>query len=161
MQSSLPKLNVFSYQQATLEHAISLSTMLRPEDELEVSLGSGRPVEEVLVDSVGMSEVAESVVVDGVVIAIRGISRVGEVGVPWMLCSPAVMRWTKRMVADAIPWVAHYGNSYTVLTNMVHAENTKAIQWLKRIGFTIGPLHKEWGAGKAPFYQFYRYSNNV
>jgi hypothetical protein len=150
------------YRQATLDDAVSLSSRLRPEDVTEVLLGSGRPVEEVLVDSVGSSEVAEAAVVDGEeVIAIRGISRVETLGVPWMLCSPGVMRFTKRMVADAIPWVAHHGQRYSALMNFVHAENTTAIQWLKRIGFTIGPLWPEWGAGKAPFYQFYRHNNNV
>ena len=147
-----------TYRVATLDDAVSLSSRLRPEDATEVRLGAGRPPQDVLVDSIGMSEVAEAAVVEGTVIAIRGVSRMDTVGVPWMLCSPDVMKFTKRMVADAIPWVVHHGQQYSMLVNMVHAENTKALGWLKHIGFTIGNLYPEWGVGKAPFYQFYRYN---
>ena len=152
-----------TYRVATLDDAVSLSSRLRPEDATEVRLGTGRPAEEVLVESVAISEVAEAAVVDGVVIAIRGISLASLpgnaiIGVPWMLCSPDVLRWSKRMVKDAIEWVAHHGNTYHIMGNMVHAENTKALGWLKHIGFTIGNLYPEWGVGKAPFYQFYRYN---
>lgn len=154
-------MRTLSYRQATTEDAISLSKRLRTEDLIEVRLSSGKSPEEVLVESVGISEVAESAVVDGgEVIAIRGVSRLLEtVGTPWLLCSPEVSRWSKRMVADAIPWVAHHCQRYSMLVNMVHAENTSAIQWLKRLGFTIGDLYPDWGVGKAPFYQFYRYNN--
>lgn len=150
-----------TYRPATVEDAVSLSGRLRHEDMVEVHLASGKSPEEVLVLSLSISEVAEAAVVDGEVIAIRGIGGGGGIGVPWLLCSPEVSRWSKRMVADAIPWVAHHLQRYQMLTNMVHAENTKAIQWLRRLGFTIGDLHPEWGAGKAPFHQFYMFNPNV
>ncbi len=146
-----------TYRPATLDDAVSLSTRLRPEDVTEVLLASGNSPEEALVASMGISEFSEAAVVNGLVIAMRGISRYKSVGIPWLLCSPEVSHWSKRMVADAIPWVSEHGKQYSVLVNMVHAENTKAIQWLKRLGFTIGPLTPDYGVGKAPFYQFYRY----
>lgn len=150
-----------TYREATLEDAISLSSRLRTEDLIEVQLATGKSPEEALVESVRVSELVEAAVCDGEVIAIRGIASAGEVGVPWLMCSPEVSHWSKRMVADAIPWVAHHCKRFSVLANMVHAENHTAINWLKRLGFTIGDLHTEYGYGKAPFYQFYRYNNNV
>lgn len=147
------------YRTATLDDAVSLSKRLRPEDATEVSLTSGDPLEVILVRSVTESEQAVVAEVDGLVIAVWGVRReMLVVGIPWLLCSPEVSRYSKRLVADGRSWVERINLSYPILTNMVYSKNTSSINWLKHLGFTIGELNPEFGVGKAPFYQFYKHS---
>ena len=150
---------MITYRKATLDDAISLSSRLRPEDATEVSLTTDEPTEDVLIHAVNGSEEALAAEVGGTVIALWGVHRHKlVVGIPWLLSSPEVSRYAKRLVADGSQWVNRINIAYPVLTNMVHAENTTAINWLKRLGFTVGDLYPEFGVGKAPFYQFFKYS---
>lgn len=149
------------YREATLEDAVSLTKRLRESDHIEVSLAAGGVTDDLLMDSVGgpTSIEAWAAEVDGLVVALWGVHQQKlVVGVPWLLCSPEVARYAKRLVKDGRQWVNRISIQFPILTNMVHAENTSSINWLKSLGFTIGPLHPEYGAGKAPFYQFYKYS---
>lgn len=153
---------MITYRQATLDDAVSLSKRLRREDAIEVSLTTGDAPEATLKASVGSPAAEESwaaVGTDGKVIALWGVHRYQLVaGIPWMLASPEVTRYSKRLVKDGRQWVNRINLSFPILTNMVHADNTSAINWLKSLGFTIGALYPEFGVGKAPFYQFHKYS---
>lgn len=147
-----------TYRRASMDDAVSLAPRLRPADAEEVRLSCGDDIEGALIQSVCDSDVAEAVVLEGRVICLRGITDGGAgVGVPWLLGSPEVTRFTKHLVGGAKRWVLDMEQKYPLLINMVHAENALAIKWLQHIGFTLGPLFPEWGVGKAPFYQFYRY----
>jgi len=89
------------YREATLEDAVSLSKRLRKQDEVEVSLCTHESLESVLVRSVRSPSSVESwaAEVDGEVIAIWGVHRnLLVVGIPWLMCSPEVTRYAKRLV---------------------------------------------------------------
>lgn len=150
---------MLTYRKATLDDAVSLSSRLRPEDATEVALSSSESTEALLVHSVSMSQECYAAEVDGLVIALWGVHRYQLViGVPWLLASPEVSRYAKRLVADGRAWVDHISITHPVLTNFVHAGNKSSLRWLKHLGFTIGQLYPEYGVGKAPFYQFYKHS---
>jgi len=53
-------------------------------------------------------------------------------------------------------WVDELMKSYTILYNVVYAENEAAMKWLKSLGFKFIEYHKEYGVHKKPFYQFMR-----
>ena len=46
--------------------------------------------------------------------------------------------------------------SYTILYNVVYAENVAAMKWLESLGFKFIEYHEEYGVHKKPFYQFMR-----
>ena len=53
-------------------------------------------------------------------------------------------------------WVDELMKSYTILYNVVYAENVAAMKWLESLGFKFIEYHKEYGVHKNPFYQFMR-----
>ncbi len=96
-------------------------------------------------------------------LAIGGVCPVeteyGEVGVIWMLGTSLLDRETRypmqrRLFARATRIVVEeFTKSWPVLTNMAHAENAKALRWLKWLGFELG---KEFALGEtqARFVEF-------
>ena len=53
-------------------------------------------------------------------------------------------------------WVDELMKSYTILYNVVYAENVAAMKWLESLGFKFIEYHKEYGVHKKPFFQFMR-----
>ena len=53
-------------------------------------------------------------------------------------------------------WVDELMKSYTILYNVVYAENVAAMKWLESLGFKFIEYHEEYGVHKKPFYQFMR-----
>jgi hypothetical protein len=137
-----------------------LFPLLRECDRREIALATGDPTVKVLLDSLAVSEeawVAEGD--DGKLLGIYGVAKVDDMGGPWMLATPEVCRYSKALVKDGREWVKDLLLRYPALFNFVHAENTKSIAWLRSLGFTIGELVPEFGAGKAPFHLFYQLSH--
>lgn len=73
-----------------------------------------------------------------------------------MVATPEVYGYSKELVKDGRKWIKSILPRYSRLFNFVHAENSRSISWLRSLGFTIGELVPEFGAGKAPFYLFYQ-----
>lgn len=146
------------FRPATVQDAIDLAPRLKPSDIDELLLSSGS-IEATLIDSVRNSTEAIAATRHGEVLMLAGVAPwPGEeaIGVPWMLCSLEALRHRRRFIEDALPVVEQWHKRYPFLTNFVHVENVTSIAWLKRLGFTMGPIIPEYGVGKAPFQQFYR-----
>lgn len=142
---------------ATVADCIRLFPLLREGDRKEIALATGDSTVKVLLDSLKVSEeawVAEGD--DGALLGIYGVANVNGMGGPWMLATPEVYRYSKALVKGGREWVKGLLLRYPMLFNFVHAENTKSIAWLRKLGFTIGELVPEFGAGKAPFYFFHQ-----
>jgi hypothetical protein len=147
------------FRDATLADALSLAPRLRAGDLLEITLASGQTAEYVLVQSIGLSDGTAFAAIEsdtGVVIAMGGVVAHGEVGVPWLLGSEEVRKYPAVLICAARDSTLEWSKKHPTLINFVHAENRLAIRWLKHIGYTLGQLFPSYGAGKAPFYQFYR-----
>ena len=128
------------YRKAYLEDAVSLAARLRPADLAEVLASSGKSEVDALVDSWRISEECQVAVLDGLVICIWGVARDGQWGgVPWMLASPEVEHYGKRLVKHGRAWVALLMTRYITLSNYVHVDNHSSIKWLRALGFQIKP----------------------
>jgi hypothetical protein len=124
---------------------------------VEVLLSSGDATVAPLLRSLAVSEEAWVAVGEsGEVFGIYGVANVEGMGSPWMVATPEVYRYSKELVRDGREWIKTILPRYPMLFNFVHAENTKSIAWLRKLGFTIGELVPEFGAGKAPFYFFHQ-----
>lgn len=148
-------------REGTVADALSLSSRLRIADLREIILTAGPDVERTLVASVECSVECWAAEEHGVVIALGGLSMASSdvpIGIPWLLGSDEVLKYPIRLVKEGRLAVARWESLCEVLTNMVHRDNRVHIEWLKKIGFSLGPTVPEWGEGKAPFIQFYRYS---
>jgi hypothetical protein len=47
-------------------------------------------------------------------------------------------------------------DKYPILVNACDADYTKAINWLRFVGFTFIKKHDKWGVGDRPFLEFVR-----
>lgn len=79
---------------------------------------------------------------DGQVIAVFGCAAMpGQhgAGIPWMLCTSAIDAAPRRSVAIAADrvvsgWMATHAR----LSNLVHRRNTRALSFIRWLGFTVG-----------------------
>lgn len=146
----------------TLEDASSLAPRLRQADARELTLAAGPDLTATLRASIANSAESWAAEQSGEVIALGGVTFIAgpqRLGVPWMVGSDELLQHPVKLVREGRRFVSLWGRQCDTLTNFVHAENRAHIEWLKRIGFTMGPVFPEWGHGKAPFIQFHRYNN--
>jgi N-acetylglutamate synthase-like GNAT family acetyltransferase len=144
-------------RKATEADCYALFPLLRGCDRREILLATGDDTVQVLLRSIAASEeawVAEEP--DGTLLGIYGVANVEGMGGVWMLATPAVYRHPKALVQDGRKWVDGLLKRYSILFNFVHAENLRSISWLRKLGFKIGELVPDFGAGKAPFHFFHR-----
>lgn len=76
-----------------------------------------------------------------------------KVGVPWMVGTNEVTKHQRAVISLAPRYIARMLRAYPRLTNRVHAENTRAIRWLRHVGFQLEPVHRHPVTG-APFHWF-------
>jgi hypothetical protein len=136
----------------------ALLANLRPEDQAEVDalLGPGE-IAKKLPDSVRDSILSWTVEADGEVVCMLGLTAVsllGDHGVPWMLGTPLVDVHRRGLVRIAPSYIARMLAIYPTLLNAVDARNTKAIGWLRRVGFTLLPP-QPLGVAGLPFHIFF------
>ncbi|MCA8110255.1 hypothetical protein [Burkholderia cepacia] len=147
-------------RKATSADCYSLFPRLREQDRAEIALSSGDATEAPLLRSlVASAEAWVAVDSNDVPFCIYGVAEVDGLGSPWMVATPEVYRFAKRLVKDGRVWVASIQERYTALFNFVHADNSASIAWLRSLGFTIGELVPDYGVARAPFYHFYRVRN--
>lgn len=118
---------------------------LRPQDRAELRALGHADFRATLLDSVESSKWAAVALVDAAPACVFGCSEYGSlsapVGVPWMLGTPAVYRNQRALQRYAPRYIAGLLHRYGHLMNIVHAENTVSIRWLKRLGFMLRPAH--------------------
>lgn len=76
--------------------------------------------------------------VDGVPVCIFGVAPVsvlGGVGAPWMLAAGGLEQAQVPFLRASRPAVAEMRRTYPRLMNVVSAQNTLAIRWLRWLGF--------------------------
>lgn len=140
-------------RKATLEEAEQVMSNLRPIDEVEVVLMTGKTPAEALKDL----DISSTFVglIDGEPAAIFGLSMMSpNIGVPWLVGTEELVTNAKSWLIYAKAWINWMNSEYESLTNIVHKKNTKAIRWLKRMGFDLLDNEVE---GFPDFIQFVRY----
>lgn len=134
-----------------------LACNLRDQDRAELD-ACGHPCHYHAVrESVRRSQWVRTATVDGRVAAIVGLSAGGTLlapfGIPWMLGTPLVPAHRRTLARLAPRYIHGMLQQYPVLRNLVHADNTVAVQWLRHVGFTLGETIHHPVTG-APFHLF-------
>ncbi|OXI98474.1 hypothetical protein CFB48_24050 [Burkholderia sp. AU33647] len=92
---------------ATPADCRSLFPRLREQDRVEIALSSGDATEGPLLRSLEASKEAwVAVDENNIPFCIYGVAEVDGFGSPWMVATPEVYRFSKRLVKDGRKWIA-------------------------------------------------------
>lgn len=132
----------------------------RDADREEIAAMSGGSIE----DSIGFALISPGDVsvweVDGEPVAIFGTVKNGVEGVIWMIATDDFDKHSREFIRNQREVVEKMITPYQYLYNFVHAKHTKAIRWLKSLGFTILPA-EVMGVKGEMFHKFERYVEYV
>ncbi|MCH7392422.1 DUF2833 domain-containing protein [Acinetobacter dispersus] len=129
---------------------------LRPADKAEMKAYFNDNYAWQIKTSVKYSRDAWAVVVNGKLLFICGVgltSMIGNVGCPWLLGTTHIQSHQKEFYKQAQKILGEMKENYSVLENHVHAKNTTAVSFLKRLGFKIGEA-EPYGTNGEMFYPF-------
>lgn len=141
----------------TDEHLQYIARTMRPADLAEVmATGVHDNPLSALRKSVAFSPHSAVFVANGVPLCVFGVAPVSFIagtGAPWLLASVAIEQHIRPLLPRVIPYIHAMLSIYPSLRNHVHAENRKAIRFLRSVGFEIHPAH-EVGLHGALFHPF-------
>lgn len=104
---------------------------------------------------VEMSSMLWTIEVAGEPAGLFGVAHVSdELGVPWMLGTPALERAPKQLTKLGRAYVHLMSNKYATLLNYVDARSLKSVYWLARLGFTVHAQTEPYGVFDLPFHRF-------
>ena len=147
------------YRPATLDDIDDLAPRIRLADVEEVYAIAKIGMHQALTMSFHDSlEVNSIVAPDGEVIGMFGVTDSQDplLFSVWMLCSDRLPEISRPFLRQSKEWVKKKNASYPILYNYVDARNTKAIQWLKYLGFVFVQRMDNFGFGRKTFYEFVR-----
>lgn len=128
--------------------------MLCAADRAEMTAAGIADVDAMLREAVPTCTWADEARWNGEPIAIYGVRQLQYgVGVPWMLSTSRLTAASARAVAkQARREVARMQQEFSGLVNLVHAQNSRAIAFVKWLGFDVDELNPKGPAGQ--FYAF-------
>jgi hypothetical protein len=141
---------------ASPAHIGTIANRMRHIDQIECQWGGHSP-KTALRLGLRSSMVAFTVKVDGRPEAMFGVvttSWIYREGGIWMLLTDVGEKQSKSLVRLGKIYTAAFMRHYDVLRNHVHADNHKAIRWLTRLGFVVGPVDVIRGQPMREFVQF-------
>ena len=103
------------------------------------------------------SDKALTGMIDGEPVCMWGVTTVslyGGVGSPWMVGTDKLDRHAATFLRRCGRQVKELFAEYRRLENFVDARNTRAIKWLKWLGFSVDDKTKPHGALGLPFHRF-------
>jgi hypothetical protein len=140
---------------ATIEHACALCPRVR-EADIEEFHATGMTVDAVLSDGLKVSTYAWAGLIDGEVACIFGVaspSVLSGEGVPWMVGSDLLDLHAHAFLRRSRRVVSHMLSLYDHLENYVDSRNTRAVHWLRWLGFTLHAPEPH-GPQGVPFHRF-------
>lgn len=156
-----------SFADATIDHARHIDAHARPDDRRELDAAYGRTPFQAIMKSKELSSFSQTGLADGVPAIIWGVSRGGVIpnyGIPWLVCSDLLdrddvaIRFLRMCREPLVAFLAEYD----ILLNYVDVRNTRAIRWLKFMGFTVEEDNPQpYGVKQLPFYRFKMVRENV
>jgi hypothetical protein len=150
--------------EATPDHIEAILEMVRPEDREELWASTMHTPRQAIEAGVRNSDKTMVGLADGVPVCIWGVvndSIIGPIGSPWLVATTALDKYARQFVRHCKAEAVKIFDGYAVLENHVHAKNTKAIQWLKWLGFSVSEDSEEYGMLRQPFYKFSMRCENV
>ncbi len=124
---------------AAPSHIGPIATRMREIDRIECA-AMGHSPKQALRSGLALSDPAWTALVDGRAEAMFGLvvtSALGGEGRPWLLGSDAVYAHPRAMLRAAPRFLAAMFDATPRLSNLVAADNARAIRLLRRWGFTI------------------------
>lgn len=136
---------------ATYDDARSLAPRLRAADRREIARLSGVTPLTALLGSVRQSTEARSVVIDGQVEAMFGHAAdpLGRSAMIWALGSDLLPKHRFTLIKEMRRYLDAVQERHGMLVNIIDDENERAIELLKRLGFTFGQALPALGGGYA------------
>ncbi len=142
---------------ATENHIRDIREMVRRADREELWASTMHTPEQAIRAGVENSDQAMVGLVDGVPVCIWGVvhdSIIGPIGTPWMVATTALDKYARVFIRRCKEEALKSFEGYALLENYVHTKNTKAIQWLKWLGFSVSEEPEEYGMLREKFYKF-------
>ena len=106
----------------------------------ELEIVSGKKAEEALPSAIDTAEDSYVVFVDGKIVCMFGYhlkSLLTDTAYPWLIPTEHVRGKERTFAKYSKKWIDHLSGRFPNLVNAVYSENTKAIYWLKWIGFNL------------------------
>lgn len=142
---------------ATIDHIAHIAANVRHADRLEFA-ANFRTAAQVMESGLKMSEVAWTGFVDDDPVCMFGVAPVGGVlpdyGRPWMVGTSKLDEHAIIFLRRCRSQVIEMWRRYPVLSNYVAASNTRTIEWLKWLGFTVSDTTIPVGIRGVPFHHF-------
>lgn len=141
---------------AQIEHVAPMLEHIRQADIDELWSANRVTPEDALTIGIKVSTEAWSGLVDGKPVCIFGVapaSMLGGIGVPWMVGTSEVDKHAKAFLRRNKPYVKQMLTLYNYLVNHVDSRNTRAVSWLRWLGFTICDA-APYGFEGVPFHRF-------
>ena len=140
----------------TANHIAELLADPRPADVAEFLAASGEGPDVVLARAVAISPECWAVLADGQVLGIFGVAPISMLsgrGAPWLVGTPILDRYARGFIRLNREFLPRMLAGYSHLENWVDARNTRAINWLRWLGFTVhDPV--PFGVAGLPFHRF-------
>lgn len=133
----------------------SIAANLRRADIEEIHGSTGqRDCLDVMRAGAQASTLLWTIEVDGEPAGLFGVTPTGDIGVPWMLGTPALERAPKQLTKLGRVYVTLMHDKYATLLNYVDARSLKSVYWLARLGFTVQKETEPYGVFGLPFHRF-------
>lgn len=125
----------------------------READVREIRDGAGWSIAEALEYGLVRSERCQLMLFNAQPLAVVGDVRHENIGIPWMITTHHVDRHARAFLHSTREILAEMLDRHEALTNFIDARNTRAIRWLRWLGFEIAePMPR--GVAGLPFHQF-------
>lgn len=138
-------------------HIAQIAAHMRAGD-LEELAAIGRTPQISLTAALRISREAWTGMIDGVPVCMFGVAPTSMLtplkGRPWMLGTSALDSCAIMFLRRNRPYIERMLGLYPQLENYVAASNTRAIQWLKWLGFVVEETPIAVGARMVPFMKF-------
>lgn len=126
-------------------HIAHIAENIRPADKRELAdIWCQSPVV-ALTDSLKESSHAWTGLVDDEPICMFGVvpaGILGDIGRPWMIGTDKLDKYAVIFLRRCAPCVELMQREYSMLLNMVAAENKMGVRWLKWLGFKMGEVEQ-------------------
>lgn len=139
-------------------HVGTIARRMRPIDALECRLSGGSPKQS-LRSGIMASSICWTVLIDGRPEAMFGacpISTIEGRARVWLLMTDDAEHRHKALVRLGWRYTQALHDHYPILENHVHAHNDRALRWLARLGYAIGPVDVIHGQPMRPFVRYVR-----
>lgn len=110
---------------------------LRDADLAELIAAGLDDIEGVIQEGIDHSALCWTATANGRPLCVFGVREWGGRGVPWLLGTAEMSAFKGAVIALAPSYIALMLEAFPVLFNHVHAQNTQAVRWLARAGFTL------------------------